>query len=74
MFGIRNLRKPRELSQPNQLNMVGPKRRLSNFPADAPMALSIFSSLQPEALARVPILHCLQELPTESRINPIGLR
>jgi hypothetical protein len=23
MFGIRNLRKPRELSQPNQLDMVG---------------------------------------------------
>ncbi len=27
MFGIRNLEEPRELSQPNQLDMVGPSRR-----------------------------------------------
>src|SRR2546422_11223512 len=27
LFGIRNLRKPRELSQPNQLDMVGPSGR-----------------------------------------------
>ena len=31
MFGIRNLREPRELSQPNQLDMVGPSGRFSNF-------------------------------------------
>lgn len=34
LFGIRNLRKPRELSQPNQLDMVGPSRRFSNFAAE----------------------------------------
>jgi hypothetical protein len=50
MFGIRNLRKPRELSQPNQLDMVGERGFEPPTPWPRTNRNLVFLLVQPQPL------------------------